>query len=231
MYLPRLSLEFSLLGSVFTVHNSGFTLEFWVYQIIRAKKALLDHLSLVWPSPYLKNIFSIKERVNLTFDPPTLRYLGKHLYQWSLAETNNRISQLHLPYVGSLPDFSRQPYVFEHAHLTTIAEFRLSSAGLGNKYPRFAGVLYERQKFCPLCPGAILTEAHVIFFCSAIEHHRRHFNLHLYRTSRTLKGLDQEGIMEEYLNSYDWEKDVHRSECVSLGHVLDTLRGHWLSLW
>ena len=128
-----------------------------------AKKALLDHLSLAWPSPYLQNIFSIKERVNLTFDPPTLRYLGKHLYQWSLAETNYRISQLHLPYVGSLPDFSRQPYVFEHAHITTIAEFRLSSAGLGNKYPRFAGVLYERQKFCPLCPGAILTYSFAYF--------------------------------------------------------------------
>ena len=102
--------------------------------------------------------------------------------------------------------FSCQPYAFEHEHLTTIAQFRLSSAGLGNKYPRFAGVLYERQKYCPLCPGTLLTEAHVIFFCPSTEHHRRTFNLHFYGTACALKGLDQEGTLREYLNDYKWSK-------------------------
>ena len=195
------------------------------------KKALLEHLSLAWPSPYLKNIISIREKVQLPFVPPTLRYLGTHLYQWSLSQTNSVVSQLHLPHVGTLSKYCRQPYVFEHPHLPTIAQFRLSNAGLGNRRPRFAGVLYERQKFCPLCSTTVLTEAHVIFFCSSIEHHRKKFNLHLYRTACQLKGLDAEQTLTEYINSYDWEKVNHRSECVSLGHALDTLRGHWLSLW
>ena len=195
------------------------------------KKALLDHLSLDWPSPYIQNIISIREKVNLPFVPPSTRYLGSHLMQWSLAETNSRITQLKLPNIGTLSSFSRQPYVFEHEHLVTIAQFRLSSAGLGNKYPRFAGVLYERQKFCPLCPGTLLTEAHVIFFCPSTEHYRRQFNLHLYRTASSLKGLDHESTLREYLNNPNWSRDKHRSEWLSLGHALDTLRGHWLSLW
>ena len=195
------------------------------------KKALLEHLSLAWPSPYLKNIISIREQVQLPFVPPTLRYLGTHLYQWSLSQTNTVVSQLQLPHVGTLAKYSRQPYVFEHPHLSTIAQFRLSNAGLGNKRPRFAGVLYERQKFCPLCPTTVLTEAHVIFFCNSIEHHRKEFHLHLYRAACQLKGLDAEQTLSEYINSYDWDAANHRSECLSLGHALDTLRGHWLSLW
>ena len=195
------------------------------------KKALLDHLSLAWPSPYLKNITAIRETVRLPFVPPTQRYLGRHLTQWALSEVNTTVSQLNLPHIGILDKFSCQPYAFEHPHLSTIAQFRLSNAGLGNRYPRYAGVLYERQKFCPLCPRTLLTEAHVIFFCNSVEHHRKNFNLHLYRTACQLKGLDEEGTLTAFLNSYDWEKKNHHTECVSLGHALDTIRGHWLSLW
>ena len=195
------------------------------------KKALLEHLSLAWVSPYLSNIISIRERVQLPFVPPTLGYLGTHLHQWSLAETNHAVSHLCLPHVGTVSKYIRQPYAFEHPHISTIAQFRLSNAGLGNRYPRFAGVLYERQKFCPLCPGTILTEGHVIFHCKSIEHHRKTFNLHLFRAACQLKGLDAEQTLSRYINGYDWEPRNHRTECISLGHALDTLRGHWLSLW
>ena len=195
------------------------------------KKALLDHLSLEWPSPYFKNITAIKERTQLTFDPINLRYLGNHLNQWSLSEVNYSVAKLNLPHVGILNKFSCQPYAFEHEHLSTIAQFRLSNAGLGNRYPRFAGVLYERQRFCPLCPHVILTEAHVIFFCKSVEHHRKKFNLNFFRASCQLKGLDENETLSAYLNSYDWDIKNHRTECLSLGHALDTIRGHWLSLW
>ena len=226
--------ELGILPFRFTLYRAQLRFYFRVLSLPNhrwAKKALLEHLSLAWQSPYLQNIISIREKVNLPFVPPSPRYLGSHLIQWALSETNHRIAQLKLPNVGTLSSFSRQPYAFEHEHLTTIAQFRLSSAGLGNKYPRFAGVLYERQKYCPLCPGTLLTEAHVIFFCPSTEHHRRTFNLHFYRTACALKGLDQEGTLREYLNDYNWSKDKHRSECLSLGHALDTLRGHWLALW
>ena len=195
------------------------------------KKALHEHLSCVWHSPYMRYITAIKEMVQLHFDPPNLRYLGLHLSQWSLSEVNYAVSQLNLPHIGVLNKFLCQPYAFEHEHLSTIAQFRLSNAGLGNRYPRFAGVRYERQKYCPLCPQTILTEAHVIFSCSAVEHHRKEFNLHSYRTACQLKGMDMNATLSAFLNSYDWDKKNHLTECLSLGHALDTIRGHWLSLW
>ena len=167
----------------------------------------------------------------LHFFPPTQRYLEKHLYQWSLSEVNAAVARLKLPHVGVLDKISCQPYVFEHEQLSTIAQFRLSNAGLGNRYPRFAGTLYRRQKFCPFCPQTLLNEAHVIFFCKSVEHHRKEFNLHLYRTACQLKGLGEDETLSAFLNSYDWEKKDHRTECLSLGHALDTIRGHWLSLW
>ena len=163
----------------------------------------------------MKNIISIRVKVQLPFVPPTLRYLGTHLYQLSLSQTNTAVSQLHLPHVGTLAKYSCQLYVFEDPHLPTIAQFRLSNAGLGNRYPRFAGVLYEPQKFCPFCPTTILTEAHVIFFCKSVEHHRKKFHLHLYRTSCQLKGLDAEQTLSSYLNSYDWDPRNHRTPSVS----------------
>ena len=196
------------------------------------KKALLEHLSLDWPSPYHKYITSIRDKVLLPFVPPTMRYLGSHLHQWSLSETNHLISQHDLPNVGILDNYVRQPYVFEHFHLDTIAQFRLSNAGLGNRFPRFAGALYARQKSCPLCTAAVLTEAHVIFFCPSVERFRRDFELNFFRTVCQTKGFSEEKTFRLYVNGYDWnEKPVDGNDFASRGLALDTLRGHWLSGW
>ena len=196
------------------------------------KKALLEHLSMRWPSPYHKYVTSIRESVQLPFVPPTLRYLGTHLYEWSLSETNDVISRHSLPYVGTLTKYCRQKYVFEHPQLATVAQFRLSNAGLGNKYPRFAGVLYARQKYCPFCPQVTLTEAHVVFFCPSVEHFRKQFELNMYRTVSQSKGFCDEDIFSNYINGFLCSggpfKDADYS---SIGHALDTMRGHWLSLW
>ena len=196
------------------------------------KKAMMEHLSMAWPSPYFKYIISVRERVQLPFVPPTQRYLGSHLYQWSLSEVNNVVSSHDLPYVGAVTKFSRQKYVFEHPQLATIAQFRLSNAGLGNKYPRFAGVQYVRQKLCPFCPRIPITEAHVIFFCPAVEHHRKDFGLNLFRTASQAKGLGEEDTLKHFMNGLLCSgKPSPVADFSSIGHALDTMRGHWLSLW
>ena len=133
------------------------------------KLAFLDHLSAQWPSPYLSYIREIRDRVGLHSPPPTEKYLVFHLTQWSLASINDVIEQHSLPYVQPLTSFTREAYAFDHHHLDTIAQFRLSNAGLGNRYPRVAGAPYARMKTCPLCPCPILTETHVVFFCPAVE--------------------------------------------------------------
>ena len=195
------------------------------------KKAMLEHLSLVWPSPYISYISRVRETVKLPFSPPTTRYLKTHLYSWSLSEVNSALSDLSLPYVDPLQRFKKLPYVFEHQHLDTIAQFRLSNAGLGNRFPRWAGHTYAIQKQCPLCPSA-LTEAHVIFFCPSVELDRKHLELAFFRNRCIDKGFSEDKIFSTFINGLDWNGNlVKKSDLVTNGLALDTLRGFWLSKW
>ena len=147
--------------------------------------------------------------------PPTRKYLNVHLSHWSLANINQRITEHRLPYVQPLDSFKRQAYVFEHNHLDTIAQFRLSNAGLGNRYPRFAGVMYQRQVSCPLCTCSSLTEAHVVFFCPAITNHREEFNLTLFRTVCQSKGFYEEETFSLYINGLDSNESYYRIQISS----------------
>ena len=196
------------------------------------KKALLDHLSLAWPSPYLANIFDIRDKVRLTVVPPTDRYLNVHLAQWSLSMTNFAISQKTLPYVKQLAAYKRQPYVFEHTQLDTIAQFRLSNAGLGNRFPRFPVEGYGRRKACPLCSCSSLSEGHVVFFCPAVEHFRDELDLKFFRNICEMKGFSEEKTFSLYVNGHDWNENlVADPDFPSRGLAMDLMRGHWLSRW
>ena len=196
------------------------------------KQALLDHLALSWPSPYFKYMTELRDTVRLPFCPPTQRYLSVHLHQWSLSETNFAISQLSLPYVRTLTAYSRQPYASGHPHLDTIAQFRLSNAGIGNRFPRFAGVGYARVSCCPVCPSSVLSESHVVFFCPAVELHREELELTIFRSICRSKGFSESKTFLLYINGFDWnENPVGDTDFASRGLALDTIRGHWLSRW
>ena len=122
--------------------------------------------------------------------------------------------------------------MFEHPHLDTIAQFRLSNAGLGNRYPRFAGVMYNTITHCPLCHNCILTESHVIFFCPSVERERRELDLVFYRNLCSSQGYGDADIFSLFVNGIDWNGNpVYREEILSRGLAMDTLRGHWLSRW
>ena len=217
LYKAQLKFYFRVLG----LPNSR-----WV------KQALLEHLSLSWPSPYLSYIVSVREAVCLPFVPATPRYLSVHLAQWSLSEINHALSQLSLPYVKCLTVFKKQPYVFEHEHLNTVAQFRLSNAGLGNRFPRFATTTYARRTSCPLCTSLLLSEGHVVFFCPAVENFRRELDLCLFRTICQTKGFSEDQTFSLFVNGQDWnEKPVSSTDFASRGLALDTMRGHWLSRW
>ena len=196
------------------------------------KQALLDHLSLEWPSPYLDYITSIRDVLHLPFVPPTPRYLAVHLAQWALAETNYEISQRSLPCVKQLTKFVRQPCVYEHDHMDTVAQFRLSNAGLGNRFPRFATAAYARRSSCPLCPSNLLSESRVVFFCTAVESHRRELDLVFFRNICKSKGYSEEETFITFVNGLDWNGNpVQDTDYAERGLALDTIRGHWLAKW
>ena len=197
------------------------------------KQALLDHLSMTWPSPYLTNIAAIRQTVQLPFVPPTSRYLSVHLAQWALSETNYAISQKSLPYVQQLTCFKRQPYVYEHEHLSTVAQFRLSNAGLGNRFPRFPAAVYSRRTSCPLCPSLELSEGHVVFFCSGVERFREELDLKFFRNICARKGFSEVKTFSLFVNGHDWNElgVVSDPDFPARGLAMDTIRGHWLSRW
>ena len=197
-----------------------------------AKKALVEHLTLSWPSPYLKYISKVRETVGLSFFPPTTRYLKTHLYTWSLSSVNNALSTLSLPYVTPLTCYEVQPYIFEHQYLDTLAQFRLSNAGLGNRSPRWAGFYYPRQSHCPLCHNCILTEVHVFLSCPAVNLERKELSITSYRNRCIEKGLSLDEILTNFVRGLDHDGNrLNRSDIVSNGLALDTLRGHWLTKW
>ena len=196
-----------------------------------AKKAMLEHLGMGWQSPYFKYILGIRKSVSMNFVPPSMRYMKTHLYTWSLSEVNATLSSLSLPYVAPLQRFEKQSYVFEHSHLDTIAQFRLSNAGLGNRYPRWAGFYYAKQVFCPLCP-AIISEDHVVLSCPSITEARRDLGIAFTRNRCQEKGLSQQSAFSSLVSCVDHNgASLSKADIVSLGLALDTLRGLWLSKW
>ena len=195
------------------------------------KKAMIEHRSMGWQSSYIKYIDKVRESVCLNFFPPTDRYLKTHLYAWALSDVNSSLAKLSLPYVSPLRNFKRQPYVFEHSHLDTIAQFRLSNASLGNRFPRWAGVLYARQTVCPLC-NSLLSEDHVILSCPSIETDRSNMGITFFRNRCQEKGLSQQATFAALVNCLDHNGNaLNKQDIVSNGLSLDTLRGLWLSKW
>ena len=118
---------------------------------------------------------------------PTEHYLRQHLYHWALSETNSSLLSHSLPGLDRLVSFKRQPYVFAHKHLSTLASFRLSNAGLGNKCP-----LPGRERFtgCPRCQvPTTCNEEHVLFDCTSVHRTRVDTSIAIFRTMAVLKGL------------------------------------------
>ena len=194
-----------------------------------AKQCLLDHMSFSWPSPYLKYIYSIRDEVNLPFVPPTTKYLDLHLTQWSLGETNFLISQKILPNIFPLVKYQRQPYVFEQDFLGTLAGFRLSNAGLGNRFQRNPD--YEVTKRCPVCGSMDLSESHVIFACPAIEHVRA-ASLVNFRRQCQGNGHSVRKSFKLWVNGYDCKEQRQQDvNFVEIGCFMESLRDYWFGLW
>ena len=116
--------------------------------------------------------------------------------------------------------------------MDTIAQFRLSNAGLGNRQPRWPSHSYLRRTFCPFCPTLLLTEYHVVFVCSSVEKYREELDLTFFRGICKSKGFSEQKTFFLFVNGHDWNENVlPASEFPSRGLSLDIIRGHWLSLW
>ena len=78
---------------------------------------MMDHLSGQWKSPYIEYICKLRSKLGLQDEPPTMRYLKRHVTRWALDRANDSISSLNLPFVESLTAFKRAEYVVSHRFL------------------------------------------------------------------------------------------------------------------
>ena len=153
----------------------------------------------------------------------TVAYLKLHLNSWFLDHTNLALSGLSLPCVLPLESFSRERYVCEHAGCTTLASFRLSNAGLGNRAPRPGR---QRTGVCSLCRG-VLDEAHVAFVCPAMDGFRYdNTDVMVFITMCRARGVLRQLAFKFYVRGLDWnggqvETPVYLNRGVTLKRVVD----------
>ena len=191
------------------------------------KVAMMDHLSGQWQSPYIKYICKLRCNLGLHEEPPTMRYLDRHVTKWAVDRVNDSISSVNLPFVESLTTFRRSEYVVSHRFLPTIAGFRLSNAGLGNKCPV---VGLPQIKACPLCTnGHPVSEAYLLFGCQAMKEPQMVFGLSLFQSQCAGDSLERMAFL--YVNGRDeFDNAIEHKDYLTRGSVLKRMVFIWLSL-
>ena len=190
--------------------------------------ALQDHLSGEWESPYISYITKVRSEVGLLDMGPSLKYLREHLEAWAVDKANMELGNLSGPSILQIKKFKKQLYVGEDEGCSSLAAFRLGSAGLGDKVPLQG---QYRQSICQLCPGR-LNEQHVAFACPALERFRsRETEIVFFRNQCRRNGFSERAAFVRFVNGYDWNGcKVMRSELVKRGLELKGLRKCWLRL-
>ena len=115
----------------------------------------------------------------------------------------------------------------EHVGCSPLAQFRLSSAGLGDRVPRPG---HAREKFCPLC-NKKLDEYHVIVACQDLKSHRRTTSVQSFLIQCRIKGMPAERAYLMFVNGLDSNgKEVATSVHLQRGKELMELKKQYLNL-
>ena len=111
----------------------------------------------------------------------------------------------------------------------TIASFRLSNGGLGNKYP-LPGSL--RSDMCPLCSAPHkLNEQHLLFICSAVQRKRSEAGIDLYRTQSQMRGQSVAMTHFLFVTGRDLAGNLLSMEdYLERGAAIHDMRSCWLDM-
>ena len=115
---------------------------------------------------------------------------------------------------------------------STFAAFRYGSIGIGDRFPRPGS--NSRQKYCPLCPIAVLnTPYHVAFQCSQLEQFRKTETcLSSFRNVCMAGVVTEQEIMKLFLNGLDWKgKKISKKLLIQRGNDLGSILEFFLSKW
>ena len=196
------------------------------------RQALLDHLLLSWPSPYISHILAVRKKIGLFELPMSHGRLLKFTNEYFLCSTNAVLASLSLPWLKPIKAFKRQLYVKEAEASAVLAQFRYNVANMGHKYPRVGRVSTQRD--CPLCPCATRnTVSHLAMFCPSVERIRKEqTSIVFFRNLCISKGFSEDLTFGLFINGYDWNLNpVGASEYLERGSELKLLLDAWLSKW
>ena len=196
------------------------------------KQALLDHLSLAWPSPYISNILAIRTKLGLYEMPMSPARLLRFTMGFFVSATNDRLASLSLPWLKPIKRFKRQVYVKEDEASATLSQFRYDVANMGSKYPRVGR--FHTQRDCPLCPHCVRnTVAHLAMFCPSLERIRKEqTEISAFRNLCIFKGFSESLAFELYITGQDWNLNpVSASDYLDRGRELKLLLDSWLAKW
>ena len=190
------------------------------------RKVLCDQLTGDWESPYMVYISKIRQKLDLLAAPLTSKSLQLHLNSWFLAATNLDIVRLSLPCLVPLTSFTRERYVCEGDSCTTLASFKLSNAGLGNRAPRLGR---QRSTDCSLCHGH-LDEAHVAFLCPHMDDYRyNHTDIMVFTSLCRTKGVFPQLAYKMYVRGLGWDRTlIPVSDYLKRGRTLQRVVDEWL---
>ena len=197
-----------------------------------AKQAMLDHLSLRWKSPYIKNILAIRSKIGLYDLPMKQHRLVTFLNEYFVNSANQSLNLYSLPWIRPVKRLKRKLYVKEDAASITMAEFRYNVANIGCKYPRVGRFTVHRD--CPLCPVSTKNNTvHIALFCPSIEGIRKSQTcIASFRNLCLSKGFSEDHTFELFVNGMDWnENPVEQAEYLERGSHLAVLLEAWLALW
>ena len=196
--------------------------------------ALLEHMSGTWDSPYLAYISEIRSKtgaINFFVNKQAVRIQCMDFF---LDWTNREIMSLSLPAVSPVRYLSRLPYVCEGTASSTISQFRLANAGLGNRFPVMGRA---RQKLCPVGPKrppvmVLNSEFHLVAECPGVGELRERLGITRFFNLSRLNGYGPHAAFKLFLEGLD-EKGSKVEVSVFLVRVrkLADLRDAWITVW
>ena len=189
--------------------------------------AMRCHLDNSWSSPYVDYICKLRGEVSLYDPSPSRNYLEQHLNQWFLNRINDQILSKSLPCIEPLTCFRKERYAYSHKYMGSIASFRLSNAGLGN---RFALQGLPRLGFCPRCGVHFrMDEVHVVVQCASMGSIREELGLSTFLEK--CEGYSSERKYFLYVNGLDeYGNWTSAGNYESRGFILNRMRSAWINL-
>ena len=135
-----------------------------------------------------------------------------------------------LPCLSPLKQFRRSSYVCENEHASTLAQFKLAVAGLGNRQPILGR---QRQRTCPLCPVPTANcEQHLVVECPAVRVKRFETGITSFLTQCWVHDLPIDVAFRYYVTGLNCKGELEpRSTILDRGMALRDLREDWLAMW